>query len=85
MVIALYSHANALQQVRVDGDCAFGHHAQVSLGYFNTWGSADAAFYATTPGAVDNRASGNPGSAGCITELDYLPGDNTKSLLQYGA
>ncbi|OYV75648.1 MAG: hypothetical protein B7Z66_12175 [Chromatiales bacterium 21-64-14] len=79
------NRTDTMQQVRVDGNYEFSHHAQVSLGYFNTWGSTDAAFYATTPGAVDNSSSGNPGSAGLITEVDYLPWDNTKFSLQYTA
>lgn len=80
----LSSNANdTLQQVRVDGNYEFGHRAQVSLGYFNTWGSTDPKLYATTPGAVDNSASGSPDSAGFIAEVDYLPWENTKFSLQY--
>ncbi len=90
---AVYTHedqtrtsgSDTLQQVRVDGNYQFGHRGQLSLGYFNTWGSSDAALYVTSPGAVDNSASGSPNSAGFITEVDYLPWENTKFSLQYTA
>ncbi len=74
---------NTLEQARVDASYEFGHRGQISLGYFNTWGDSDPTFYATSPGAVDNSASGSPDSAAFLAEADYLPWDNTKFSIQY--
>lgn len=82
----LSSHpSDTLQQVRFDGNYEFDHEAQLSLGYFRTWGSTDPGLYGGNPGAVDNSASGSPDSAGFITEVDYLPWENTKFSVQYTA
>jgi len=97
---AVYTHedqartrgSDTLQQFRVDGNYEFGHRGQVSLGYFNTWGSTDKTLYPKldadlTPPAptVDTSASGSPDNAGFIAEVDYLPWENTKFSLQYTA
>jgi len=76
---------NTLEQFRADANYQFGHDGQITLGYFNTWGDSDPAFYATTPGAVDNNISGSPNSAAFLAEVDYLPWENTKFSLQYTA
>ncbi len=79
------NRSNTLQQIRVDAHYEFAHRGQVSLGYFNTWGRGDPAFYATSPGAINNSASGSPNSAAFIAEVDYLPWENTKFSIQYTA
>jgi len=76
---------NTLQQFRINGNYEFGHAGQVSLGYFNTWGSNDKILYATAPGDIDNSISGSPNSGGFIAEVDWLPWENTKFSVQYTA
>ena len=62
---------NLLQQFRTDGSYEFGHWAQASLGYFNSWNSSN-----TAP---------TKDIAGFVAEADYLPWENTKFSLQYTA
>jgi hypothetical protein len=47
-----------------------------TLGYFQTMGSTDAGLYASAP-------NGSPNSNGYIVELDWLPIQNVRLLLQY--
>jgi hypothetical protein len=52
-----------------------------TLAYFSTTGTADAGLYGTDP---DGNAM-KPDSAGWIAELDYLPIQNVRVMLQYTA
>ncbi|MEP7207713.1 MAG: cytochrome C [Casimicrobiaceae bacterium] len=52
-----------------------------SLGYFQTTGSADAGLYGTDADGSPRR----PDSRGYIAELDYLPLQNVRLMLQYTA
>jgi hypothetical protein len=55
------------------------------LGYKTTWGDRNRAFYATSLGGTNNSDNGKPDSSAIISELDYLPWQNTKFSLQYTA
>ncbi len=68
---ALTSGSNLLQQFRADANYEFGHWAQASLGYFNSWGSSG--------------ISDTSDIAGLVAEADYLPWENTKFSIQYTA
>jgi hypothetical protein len=50
-----------------------------TLAYFSTTGSADAGLYGTNAAGNANT----PNSAGYIAELDYLPIQNVRLMLQY--
>lgn len=52
-----------------------------TLAYFSTRGSADPGLYA--PGSVNGSANGKPDTNGFIAELDYLPIQNLRLMLQY--
>jgi len=71
---------NTLDTVRVKGTYYFRRKYGANLQYFQTTGSADALLYTT----VD--AAGNPifpDQRGYIAELDYLPIQNVRIMLQY--
>jgi hypothetical protein len=73
--------SNDLKTYRVGGSWYYERTYGAALGYFSTSGSSDAAIYA--PGAVIGFANGSPNSKGYIAELDYMPWQNVKILLQY--
>ena len=52
-----------------------------SLTRRGTHGTADAGLYA--PGSVGGSANGRPDTEGYILELDYLPQQNLRLMLQY--
>jgi hypothetical protein len=51
--------------------------------YFRTTGTTDTGLYA--PGSVDGSNNGSPTSAGFVYELDYMPIQNLRLMLQYYA
>ncbi|SFS13903.1 hypothetical protein SAMN05216570_2969 [Dyella sp. OK004] len=52
-----------------------------SLALFRTHGTTDAGLYG--PGSVGGSANGSPNTNGYIVELDYLPLQNLRLMLQY--
>lgn len=54
-----------------------------TVSYFSINGSTDAGLYA--PGSVDGSRTGSPDSSGEIIELDYVPMQNIRLMLQYTA
>lgn len=52
-----------------------------TLFYYRTTGTADAGLYG--PGSVDGSNNGKPNTAGFIYELDYMPIQNLRLMLQY--
>lgn len=52
-----------------------------TLFYFRTTGSADSGLYG--PGSVGGSNNSSPGSAGFVYELDYMPIQNLRLMLQY--
>lgn len=74
--------SDTLRTFRIDGIYYYMRTVGGSLGYFNTTGDTDATLYsAGTP--VTGSANGSPDSSGWTAELDYLPWQNTKFLVQY--
>lgn len=55
----------------------------LTVSHFRINGSSDAGLYAA--GAVSGSAKHNPGSTGNVFELDYLPTENLRLMLQYTA
>ena len=52
-----------------------------TLFYFRTTGTTDTGLYG--PGSVDGSNSSSPNSAGFVYELDYMPIQNLRLMLQY--
>jgi hypothetical protein len=59
------------------GKATYYYHRKygATLGYFSVTGSTDATFWGTT--------NGKPNTSGYILELNYLPIDNVRLMLQY--
>jgi hypothetical protein len=79
--------SNHLNTFRLGGSWYYDRTYGAALGYFSTTGSSDNIFYAagTTPSSVNAFANGSPNSNGWVGELDYVPWQNVKILLQYTA
>ncbi len=61
----------------------YEHQYGVTLNRFTLRGSADALLYPS--GAVSGSGNGSPSSRGYVVELDYLPLQNVRLMLQYTA
>lgn len=72
---------NTLKTFRLGGSYYYQRTYGGGLGYFSTSGSSDAMLYA--PAGVTGFANNSPNSNGWIGELDYVPWQNVKLLLQY--
>jgi hypothetical protein len=70
-----------LSTYRLDGTYHWGNKYGATLGYFNTWGTADSMLYMQNP--VDGSANGSPKSDGCIFQLEYWPMQNVALAFQY--
>jgi hypothetical protein len=74
--------SNDLKTFRLGGSYYLRRTYGGSLGYFSTTGSSDAVLYSSTA-AVTGFANNSPNSNGWIGELDYVPWQNVKLLMQY--
>lgn len=73
-----------LNTLQLDGNYHWGDKYGASLGYFNTWGTADPLLYAPNPDDPTNgSASGSPDSDGYIAQVAYWPVQNIDLTLQY--
>jgi hypothetical protein len=72
---------DTLHTFKVKGTYYYNRQYGGTLAYFSTTGSADAGLYGTD---ADGNAR-KPDSSGYIAELDYLPIQNVRLLLQYTA
>jgi hypothetical protein len=72
---------NTLRTFRTDGSYIMHNGLGLTMGYFQTTGSADAGLYA--PAAIEGSATGMPDSRGYISQLQYSPWLNTHVNLQY--
>lgn len=70
-----------LRTFKVKGTYYYQRKYGATLAYFNTTGTADAGLY--TPAAVTGSANGSPNSTGYILELNYVPVQNVRLMLQY--
>lgn len=75
--------SNDLKTYRLGGSWYYERTYGAALGVFSTSGSSDNVLYAPT--SVNGFANGSPNSNGWIGELDYVPWQNVKILLQYTA
>lgn len=70
-----------LRTLKIKGSYYYERKYGATVAYFQTTGSADEGLYGTTAGGDPNT----PNSNGYILELDYLPLQNLRLLLQYTA
>jgi hypothetical protein len=66
---------------KLKGTYYFDRKYGATLALVRTHGTADAGLYA--PGSVGGSANGKPDTQGYILELDYLPEQNVRLMLQY--
>ena len=71
--------SDRLRTFKVKGSYYYERKYGATLGYFQTTGSADEGLYGSTAGGDPNT----PNSNGYILQLDYLPVQNVRLLLQY--
>ena len=72
---------HVLNTFKLDGTYHFRNKYGATLGYFNTWGTADPVLYAQDP--IDGSATGNPKSDGYILQFAYWPWQNIDFTAQY--
>ncbi len=72
---------NTLKTTRVDASYYTPSRVGLTVGYFNTTGTADALRYPAGP--IDGSTTGIPDSNGMLFELSALPWLNTRFELQY--
>ena len=72
---------DTLRTFKIKGTYYYNRQYGGTLAYFSTTGSADAGLY----GEDDTGNARTPDSAGVIFELDYLPIQNVRLVLQYTA
>jgi hypothetical protein len=73
--------SNDLSSVKLKATYYYDRKYGVTLSEFSRHGSADALLYPS--GAVAGSATGSPNSRGYIVELNYLPIQNVRLMLQY--
>jgi hypothetical protein len=74
---------NDLKTLRIGASYYYHRRYGAALGHFSTTGSEDAVLYAPLGNAVTDFANNKPNSDGWVTELDWVPYENTKFALQY--
>ena len=74
---------DTLHTTSVKATYYFEHQYGVTVSRFSSGGSADALLYPS--GAVSGSGNGSPDSRGYVAELDYLPLQNVRLMLQYVA
>ena len=70
---------DSLRTFRIKGSYYYERKYGATLGYFQTTGSSDEGLYGTTASGDPNT----PNSNGYVVELDWLPLQNVRLLLQY--
>jgi hypothetical protein len=73
--------SNTLWSDKIKATYYYEHKYGATLALFDVHGSADALLYA--PGTVGGSSNGSPSSTGYIVELNYLPLQNVRLMLQY--
>lgn len=59
----------------------FGNRVSGTVGFFDTWGTGDPAFYSQAP--ITGSANGDPRSTGYITNVSFWPIQNIQLAFQY--
>ena len=74
---------DTLHTTSVKATYYFEHQYGVTVSRFSSGGTTDALLYPS--GAVSGSGNGGPASRGYVAELDYLPLQNVRLMLQYVA
>jgi hypothetical protein len=74
---------DTLNTTKFKGTYYYDRKYGATLAYFSTTGAMDTGLYA--PGSVGGSNNGKPNTDGFILELDYLPVQNFRLMLQYYA
>ena len=74
---------DTLRSLRLKASYYYEHKYGVTLSHFSSKGSADANLYPSAP--VTGSANGSPDSTARVFQLDYLPVQNIRLLMQYTA
>ena len=72
---------DTLDTAQIKATYYYQHHYGVTVSPFWSKGSADASLYPS--GAVTGSGNGKPDSRGYVVELDYLPLEGVRLMLQY--
>ena len=75
--------SNKLNTFKTDVSIFFRSGCKFTLGYFNNNGGVDNIIY--VPEGITGSRTGLPNSSGLMTQIDYLPWENTKVSLIYTA
>jgi hypothetical protein len=75
-------HQN-LSSVNVNAEYHFGNRFSTTVGWFDTWGTADSLLYPAGP--VSGSATGSPNSDGFIANLSWWPTQNLQFSAQFTA
>ena len=75
--------SDTLSSFQAKASYYYRHKYGVTLSRFFTRGGADASLYPAA--AVTGSGSGSPDSSGSVLELDYLPVQNVRLMMQYTA
>jgi hypothetical protein len=70
-----------LSSVNVNAEYHFGNRVSATLGWFDTWGTADPALY--PPGDIGGSANGSPNSNGFIGNISWWPTQNLQFSAQF--
>jgi hypothetical protein len=75
-------HQN-LSAVNVNAEYHFGNRVSTTVGWFDTWGTADPLLYHADP--VSGSATGSPDSRGFLVNVSWWPIQNLQVSAQYTA
>ncbi|MEO6898314.1 MAG: cytochrome C [Caldimonas sp.] len=75
------NESDTLDTAQIKATYYYQHHYGVTVSPFWSKGSADASLYPS--GAVTGSGNGKPDSRGYVVELDYLPLEGVRLMLQY--
>ena len=70
-----------LSSVNVNAEYHFGNRVSATLGWFDTWGTADPALF--PPDAIGGSANGSPNSDGFIGNISWWPTQNLQLSAQF--
>jgi hypothetical protein len=70
-----------LKSINVNAEYHFGNRVSATLGWFDTWGTADPTLYAAA--SISGSATGSPDSQGFMGNLSWWPTQNLQFSAQF--
>jgi hypothetical protein len=70
-----------LSSVNVNAEYHFGNRVSATLGWFDTWGTADPTLF--PPGGIGGSPNGSPDSHGFIGNVSWWPTQNLQFAAQF--